>query len=49
MWLVRKNKVLTKDNLVKSGWQGDTHCLFRLAKEISDHLFVQCPFVNCLW
>jgi zinc-binding in reverse transcriptase len=40
MWLVRKKKILTKDNLVKKGWVGDTSCVFCGAYEDIDHLFV---------
>jgi zinc-binding in reverse transcriptase len=28
MWLLTKNKILTKKNLIRRGWQGDTSCAF---------------------
>jgi hypothetical protein len=28
LWLVRKDKILSKTNLVSKGWQGDTKCVF---------------------
>jgi zinc-binding in reverse transcriptase len=37
MWLVRKRKFLTKDNLVHRGWMGDTACVFCGAYEDIDH------------
>jgi zinc-binding in reverse transcriptase len=49
LWLVRKNRILTKDNLVKHGWQENTSCVFCLEKETCDHLFVICPLVNFIW
>jgi zinc-binding in reverse transcriptase len=49
LWLIRKNRILTKDNLVKRGWQGNTNYVFCLKKETYDHLFVTCPLVNCIW
>jgi phage terminase small subunit len=48
MWLVRK-KILTKDNLVKKGWVGDTSCVFCDAYEDIDHLFVRCSVAYTLW
>jgi zinc-binding in reverse transcriptase len=49
MWLVRKNKILTKENLIKRGWQGSSKCMFCSNSENVDHLFVVCPFVKCIW
>jgi zinc-binding in reverse transcriptase len=34
MWLVRKNRILTKTNLVRRGWQCDTHCVFYSGEKI---------------
>jgi zinc-binding in reverse transcriptase len=49
MWLVRKKKILTKNNLVQRGWMGDTSCVYCSAYENIDHLFVTCPVANMLW
>ena len=39
------DKILTKTNLVKRGWQGKNSCsLCDSSIEIADHLFLQCPF-----
>jgi zinc-binding in reverse transcriptase len=49
MCLVRKNKILTKENLLKKEWQGSSKCVFCPNFENADHLFVVCPFVKCIW
>jgi hypothetical protein len=38
--LVRRNKVLTKANLRKKGWNGNTQCLFYDENESTDHLLI---------
>jgi zinc-binding in reverse transcriptase len=43
------NKILTKDNLLKRGWQGDKHCIFCQQMEIVPHLFFHCPYIANLW
>jgi hypothetical protein len=42
LWLLKKNKVLTKLNLVKKGWLGPIDCPFCGLPESIDHLFVEC-------
>jgi zinc-binding in reverse transcriptase len=49
MWLVRKNKILTKENLLNRGWQDSSQCMFCSNSETADHLFVGCLFVKCIW
>lgn len=49
LYLLKRNKILTKGNLLKKGWQGDTSCHFCGELETTDHLFVQCSFINSLW
>jgi hypothetical protein len=44
----KKNKILTKDNLEKSGWQGQIKYIFYTASEIIDHLFIH-SIVTCIW
>jgi zinc-binding in reverse transcriptase len=44
VWLVRKNRVLTKINLSKKDWNENTQCMFCKEDESTDHLFVTCPF-----
>jgi zinc-binding in reverse transcriptase len=49
LWLVRKNKILTKDNLQKRGWRGQTKCIFCKAHETIDHIFIHCSIITCIW
>jgi hypothetical protein len=49
MWLLTNDAVLTKDNLVKRKWQGDTKCMFCEVDESIDHLFFQCPIARVVW
>jgi zinc-binding in reverse transcriptase len=45
VWLVRKNRVLTKLNLQKKGWNENVRCMFCAA----DHLFVTCLYISSIW
>ena len=49
MWLTNKNRILTLDNLLKKGWQGDNTCHFCDQLETKDHLFVTCSFTKQIW
>jgi hypothetical protein len=49
MWLVSKNKILTKQNLVKKGWIGLTNCHFCGLDEDVTHLFLTWPYVRKIW
>ena len=49
LYLLKRDKILTKGNLIKRGWQGDPSCPFCGEFESTDHLFVQCAFVNSIW
>lgn len=46
LWLVIKNRILTKDNLLKRGWTGDAHCHFCPAAETVDHFLFACPLAR---
>jgi zinc-binding in reverse transcriptase len=48
LWLISKNKILTKDNLRKRGWIGDSKCVFCQEDETINHLFLHCSNA-CLW
>ena len=48
-WLLEKNAILTKDNLLKGKWLGNPNCSFCDQPESIDHLFFQCPVVRCIW
>jgi zinc-binding in reverse transcriptase len=49
LWLVKRNRVLTKLNLAKSGWSASTKYIFSDLEEFTDHLFISCPLVNKIW
>jgi hypothetical protein len=49
LWLVKQNRVLTKDNLAKRGWTGSQNCVFYNGSETVDHLFLTCPVAAAIW
>lgn len=49
-WLLSLNKLNTKANLYKKGWQGNLECVLCLKEvEDSDHLFFTCDFSATIW
>jgi hypothetical protein len=49
LWLLSKNKVLTRDNLAKRRKLEDECCLFCCEKETSQHLFFNCVVAVNTW
>ena len=49
MWFVHKGVFLTKDNLTKRNWVGNTGCCFCDQNESIKHLFLECPLAKLLW
>jgi zinc-binding in reverse transcriptase len=49
LWLVQKNMILTKHNMLKRGWTGNTSCIFCNDIESVEHLFIHCTVASCLW
>lgn len=49
MWLLTKNKILTKVKLQSKGWTGNTQCHFCSGVEDVNHLFLLCPFIQKVW
>jgi hypothetical protein len=49
LWLVLRNRILTKDNLKKRNWQGPVECVFCGIAESIDHLFFRCPVARYVW
>lgn len=49
LWLMLKNSILTKDNLLRRGWTGDEHCHFCAAVETTDHLLFSCSLARLIW
>jgi hypothetical protein len=49
MWLVLKNCILTKDNLMRRGWTGNSQCHLCSSEENMSHLLFECTFVRFVW
>jgi hypothetical protein len=49
LWLLSKNKLLTKDNLEKRQHIDDTTCLFCSERESVHHLFFDCVVAKRAW
>ena len=49
MWLLARNRILTKHNLCRKGWVGNTSCQFCPDSETTDHLFLKCRLAQHLW
>jgi hypothetical protein len=49
MWLLSKNKLLTRDNLEKRRHLDDGSCLFGVENESVDHLFFECVVAKRAW
>ena len=49
LWLVNRNAVLTKDNLIKRNWQGSACCVFCGNDENINHLFFECSLAKMMW
>jgi zinc-binding in reverse transcriptase len=47
--LVHKNRILTKDNLLKKKRLEDPKCIFYGEDKTVHHLFVKCSIASCLW
>lgn len=49
MWLMLKNSIMTKDNLLRRGWTGSEQCHFCSGDETVDHLLFQCALAKLIW
>ena len=49
LWLVTKNKTLTRNNLAKRREVSDKTCLFRSEAESVHHLFFDCCVAQRIW
>ena len=43
MWYLKREIILTKDNLFKRNWRGSTKCCFCIKEETIQHLFFIAP------
>jgi hypothetical protein len=46
IWLLYRESILTKDNLVKRNWHGDVKCCFCDSHETIQHLFFDCALAK---
>ena len=49
LWYLKKRVTLTKDNLLKRNWKGDSTCCFCSCKETIQHLFFECHVAKFVW
>ena len=49
LWYLNKGVILTKDNLVKRRWKGNTSCSFCDTSETIQHLFFDCHMARMVW
>ena len=49
LWYLKRGVILTKDNLARRSWNGDTKCCFCHHPETIQHLFFQCYYAKFLW
>jgi hypothetical protein len=49
MWLVSKNCILTKDNLMRRGWTRNSQCHFCSSEENMNYLLFNCTFARFVW
>ncbi|XP_020262570.1 uncharacterized protein LOC109838550 [Asparagus officinalis] len=49
-WFLSMNRLHTKDNLIKKGWQGDSLCIFcGIQPETCNHIFFSCSTAKKVW
>jgi hypothetical protein len=49
LWYLYKGVILTKDNLARRLWQGDSKCCFCSSEETIQHLLFDCHFSRFVW
>jgi hypothetical protein len=49
LWLLYREVILIKDNLVKRNWHKNEMCSFCSNKEIIQHLYFDCALANFIW
>lgn len=49
LWLMANNAVLTRDNMKKRKWNGDSLCIFCNEEETISHLFFKSAVVKVIW
>ena len=49
LWYLQKGVILTKDNLLKRRWKGESKCCFCPKDETIQHLFFECHVAKFVW
>jgi hypothetical protein len=49
LWLLYREAILTKDNLVKRNWHGTIMCCFCDSPKTIQHLFFDCALTKFIW
>jgi hypothetical protein len=49
IWLLYREAILTKDNIVKRNWYGNVKCYFCDGNETIQHLFFDCAIAKFIW
>jgi hypothetical protein len=49
LWYLKRGVILTKDNLVRRKWMGDSKCKFCGLEETIQHLFFDCRVARFIW
>jgi hypothetical protein len=49
MWFLHRQEILPKDNLVKRNWLGSKKYCFYDHEDMTQHLFIKCPFAIIIW
>lgn len=49
LWLIIKNRILSKENLIKRSWFGVSDCVFCGLFESTKHLFFECSVARFIW
>jgi hypothetical protein len=49
IWLLYREAILSKDNLIKRNWHGNVRCCFCDRLETIQYLFFDCALANFIW
>ena len=49
MWYLKRDIILTKDNLARRNWNGNKQCCFCSSDETIQHFFIDCHIAKFLW
>jgi hypothetical protein len=49
LWYLKKGVLLTRDNLIKRKWKGESKCCFCNNNETIQHVFFECHVAKFAW